>query len=346
MSRPTLPKNATSSKLLLGTVLVLLSAVFLAMQNVISRLFFVPSSLFGYFQMGGWLTSQFSNIVMLLSLRMGLMAVLLAIAAPRLYPNTFGAIGRLTRHTQLLGYAVGSGTCLFVGLTALYFSLSQVVAGVAIATFFIYPAITLLLAWHFLQQRPRIYQLSLMLLIFCGVVLTAFGTTTTTAIPSNPTLGILSGLVAGLSFGVYGIFAEIVLQPSKVQSKQQRQSSQTLHPVPFSLVTFVIVSALGSVSLLFMPAIEVAASAWKSVLLTTLFSALITVTAYVLNNFGIQLIGASLTALISASAPALTALFAWVALQESLRSQQILGVAIVTAGVAALSIKSKTKRSD
>ena len=89
-----------------------------------------------------------------------------------------------------------------------------------------------------------------------------------------------------------------------------------------------------------MPPVQVSTSAWQPILITTLFSALITVTAYVLNNFGIRLIGASLTALISATTPALTALFAWFTLQESLQLQQIVGVALVTAGVAVLSLKT------
>ncbi|MEL7495338.1 MAG: DMT family transporter [Cyanobacteria bacterium J06554_11] len=344
MSRHNAPNNPLSSKILLGIVLVLLSAVFLALQNVISRLFFVPSDLFGHIRMGGWLSSQFSNIIMLLAMRMALMAVMLAIVAPRLHRQTFSNIRQLTKDLRLLCYVVGSGACLSVGLTALYFSLSQVVAGVAIATFFIYPAITLLLAWYFLRQRPQAYQLCLTLVIFFGVILTTQGAAADTTVPSNPTLGILGGLIAGLSFGIYGIFAELVLQPSTSNSNRAQNHRQPLHPVPFSLVTFVVVSTLGGVSLLFMPAIEVAAIAWPPILLVTILSAFITVIAYVLNNSGIRLIGASLTALISASAPALTALFAWFALQESLQSQQMLGIALVTAGVATLSIKTKQQR--
>ncbi|MEL6472090.1 MAG: DMT family transporter [Cyanobacteria bacterium J06623_4] len=344
MSRSNTPNNSSSSRVLLGIVLVLLSAVFLALQNVISRLFFVPSDLFGHIRMGGWLTSQFSNIIMLLSARMALMAVMLASVAPQMHANTFSDIRQLTKNLRLLYYVVGSGACLFVGLTALYFSLSQVVAGVAIATFFIYPAITLFLAWHYLQQRPRAYQLWLTLVIFFGVALTTQGTAAETTILTNPTLGILSGLIAGLSFGIYGIFAELVLQPAKTNSNRRQTHRQPLHPVSFSLITFIVVSTLGGVSLLFMPATEVAAIAWLPVLLVTLLSALITVIAYVLNNSGIRLIGASLTALISASAPALTALFAWFALKESLQPQQMLGIAFVTAGVATLSIKTKQQR--
>ena len=190
---------------------------------------------------------------------MALMAGLLASAEPRLYPGTYSAIWKLTQDSQRLGCVVGSGVCLFVGLIALYFSLSQVVAGVAIALFFIYPAITLLLAWKFLKQRPRAYQLGFMVVIFLGVMLTTQGEGTDAAALSSSVLGILSALLAGLSFGIYGIFAEIVLQPAKSAQRQQQYHRQALHPVPFSLATFGIVSTLGGISLLFMPSIDVRA---------------------------------------------------------------------------------------
>ncbi|MEM6452570.1 MAG: DMT family transporter [Cyanobacteria bacterium P01_D01_bin.105] len=305
----------------------------MATQNVISRVFFVPSSVFGLFTLGDWLSPSLSNIEMLLSMRMGLMALLLAVVAPRLYRNTFGAIGQLRQTPRLLRYVVGSGVCLFVGLTALYLSLSQVAAGIAIATFFIYPAVTVLLAWRFLQQPPQRYQLALMLFILFGVVLTTLGSAAAATPAANPMLGVSSGLIAGLNFGLYGIFAEIALQSHPTRSD--------LHPVPFSLITFIIVSVLAAFSLFLMPPIEVAPTDWRAISLMTLLSASVTVIAYVLNNSGIRLIGASLTALISASAPALTALFAWVALQEALQFQQILGIGVVTLGVAALSLKAK-----
>lgn len=330
------PLHKDPSKVLLGIAFVFLSAIGLATQNVVSRLFFVSGSLFGHVTLGGWLPSQLSNIVMLLALRMAGMALLLISASLGLYPNTFATIRQLTKTPKILGFVGGSGLCLFVALVLLYFSLSQVAAGIAIAAFFIYPAITVLLAWRFLHQRPRPYQLGLMLIISFGVVLTTLGAATVSGPTVDPTLGILSGLVAGLSFGLYGIFAEIAFQ--------SQPSCRPLHPVPFSLITFVIVSGLATLSLFFMPPVEVPPMAWQPVLSMTLFSALITVIAYVLSNFGILYIGASLTALISASAPALTALFAWLALQEALHVQQILGVGLVTLGVATLSLKSSRKQ--
>ena len=333
MSRPPNTANQDPSKIVVGIVLVLLSAVGLATQNVISRLFFVPGSLFSYFTLGGWVDPQVSNIVMLLAIRMAVMALLLSAASPFLYSRTFSAIQQLTKDFKLLGYTIGSGLCLFFGLTSLYFALSQIAAGIAIAAFFIYPAITVLLAWRFLQQRPQSYQLSLMAVIFLGVALTTLGAASQTTASGNSSSGIICALLAGLSFGLYGIFSELALQ-----------SNSSLHPVPFSLVTFIVVSSASSLSLLVLPSVNVAPTQWHPVLVMTAVSALITVIAYVLNNFGIRYIGASLTALISGSTPALTALLAWVSLQEALQFQQMLGVGLVTVGVAALSLKAKQQK--
>lgn len=320
----------------LGIVLVLLSAVGLAAQNVVSRVFFVPSQIFGRVSFGGFITSELSNVIMLLAIRMAMMAVLLMMVVPWLHPDTFTALKRLPRSPKVFSAAIGSAVCIFCGLTFLYTALGQIAAGVAIAAFFIYPAITVLLARVFFNQKLHPYQLTLMVVIFIGVVLTNTSTTpaastdiTSTVLGIKP--GLWAGLGAGLCFGLYGIFAELCLQ----------DQSSPLHPVPFSLFTFISVSSLATTSLLIVPSVSVRPSTWSLILTVTLFSAILTLIAYVLNNFGIRYIGASLTALISASAPALTALFAWFALHESLQPQQNAGVALVTIGVAILSLRAK-----
>ena len=316
---------------LLGIGLVLLSALGLSVQNVVLRLFFTPSRLFGQIPFGGFVTPQLSNVVLLLALRMAIMALLLVVLTPWLYPSTFTVLRALPTTPKLLGAVTASGVCLFFGLILLYTALGQVATGVAIAIFFIYPAITILLAWQFFKQSPRPYQLWLMVVIFIGVVLTTL--TTSSELTSNPILGGICACGAGLSFGLYGIVAELSLKA--------QPSHPGLHPVPFSLYTFILVATLASLTLLVNQQITIAPAAWPPVLGMTLFSATLTLIAYVLNNSGIGLIGASLTALLSASAPALTALFAWWSLQEALQQQQIAGIGLVTVGVSILSFKSR-----
>ncbi|MEO0396648.1 MAG: DMT family transporter [Leptolyngbyaceae cyanobacterium] len=316
---------------LLGIGLVLLSALGLSVQNVVLRLFFTSSRLFGQIPFGGFVTPQLSNVVLLLALRMAIMALLLVGLIPWLYPSTFTVLRALPTVPRLWGAVTASGVCLFLGLTLLYTALSQIAAGVAIAIFFVYPAITILLAWQLFKQSPHPYQLWLMGIISLGVVLTTL--TSSSELASNPVLGSVCALGAGLSFGFYGIVAELSLKA--------QPGHPGLHPVPFSLYTFVVVATLASVMLLVHQQITIAPTAWPPVLAMTMFSATLTLIAYVLNNFGIGLIGASLTALLSASAPALTALFAWGILQEALQEQQIIGIGLVTVGVALLSLKSR-----
>ena len=99
-------------------------------------------------------------------------------------------------------------------------------------------------------------------------------------------------------------------------------------------------AVLGSLTLLLLQEITIAPEVWISVIAMTGISAILTLIAYVLNNFGIGFIGASLTALLTASTPAITTLFAWWSLQEALQQQQIIGIILVTLGVSMLSVKS------
>lgn len=323
-----------SSTKLMGIGLVLLSAPGLSLQNVVLRLFFTESHLFGQVTFGGFVTPHLSNVILLLAMRMAVMVLLLAGLTPWLYPGTFKVLRALPKTPRLLGAVMASGVCLFFGLILLYTALSQVAAGIAIATFFIYPALTVLLAWLFFQQTPRIYQLWLMIVICIGVVLTSL---TTSAEPTaNPLLGTICALGAGLGFGLYGIVAELSLKT--------QPSHAGLHPVPFSLCTFALVTVLSSVTLMFYQKTTIEPTVWFPVFGMTLLSATLTLVAYVLNNSGIGLIGASLTALLSASTPALTTVFAWWMLQETLQQQQIIGIGLVTAGVTMLSLKSRQNR--
>ncbi|ESA36957.1 dmt superfamily [Leptolyngbya sp. Heron Island J] len=319
------------SRQLLGIGLVLLSALALSVQNVILRLFFTPSLLWGQVSFGGFVTPQLSHVVVLLTMRMATMVLLLAGIAPWLYPSTFRVLRTLPTTPKLLGAVIASGGCLFLGLTLLYTALSQIATGIAISTFFVYPAITLLLAWYCFHHRPRPYQLWLMGVIFSGVVLTTLNSSG--AISANPILGGLSATGAGLSFGLYGIFAELSLQP--------QSGYAPIHPVPFSLCTFFVVAVAAGLTLLFSQQITITSTAWPFILLMTVLSASLTLIAYVLNNFGIHYIGAALTAMISASNPGLTTLFAWWVLQEALQTQQIAGIALITGGVATLSLRSR-----
>ncbi|MGD1809765.1 EamA family transporter, partial [Dapis sp. BLCC M126] len=54
-------------------------------------------------------------------------------------------------------------------------------------------------------------------------------------------------------------------------------------------------------------------------------------------NYGIKLIGATTAATIGATNPSLTAILAWLTIQETINGLQILGIVIVTVGILLLS---------
>ena len=107
------------------------------------------------------------------------------------------------------------------------------------ATYFIYPAITVLLAWKLLQQRPSIYQLALMGVILGGVFLLNWIPPSTGEIPgtSGTALGFLCALCASFGFGLYGIFSEIALPLSPPTARKKKSYEQILPKPSKNLVT-------------------------------------------------------------------------------------------------------------
>ncbi|MBE9080352.1 EamA family transporter, partial [Romeria aff. gracilis LEGE 07310] len=197
----------------IGIIFVLLGATALAIQNVVARLIFSPSQLFGQVPVGGFLDAAMGSILVLLLLRMAGMAMVLAAIAPRLYPATFSDLRQLPHLRRLFWQAIASGVCLFLALALTYLALSQAAAGIAIAIVFIYPAITMLMAWKVFGQRPPLHQRWLLLVILFGVLLTSLDPQDMTL--SNSALGIFAALGASLAFGGYNILSEVCLQPSQ-----------------------------------------------------------------------------------------------------------------------------------
>jgi drug/metabolite transporter (DMT)-like permease len=93
--------------------------------------------------------------------------------------------------------------------------------------------------------------------------------------------------------------------------------------------------------------VQVLPGTWGGLLLGGVILGLLTLGGYLLNNLAVQRVGAAWTAILSASGNALTALAAWILIQESLAGGQWLGIGLVTLGVTLLSVEqlSKPRRS-
>ncbi len=254
-------------------------------------------------------------------MRMALVVPLMAVIATRLYPSTWKELWQLKRveHRATLVRSLAGGTLMFLYLALLYVSVGLIPTGIALTLFFTYPVFTALLSWKFFATRPSLFQFSVMGLVLLGSFLTMPQTATITG--SQNTIGIVFGIASGLVYAIYTVNAQ--------------KSFETIHPVPFTWISFATTLVLSTASLLIWN-FHTAQLPWTALWIGGLLSAIATATGHILNNFGIRLIGATSAAMIGASNPALTVVLAWVAIQETLNSLQLLGVAIVTFSVALL----------
>ena len=307
---------------MLGFVIILFAYVCLSLQNVLIRVFFASSSIFGWFSLGGWLSPSTGHSLLILFIRAIFMLPLMMAIAPILYPQSAQDLKQLAsaHNYRLLLKILGSSCFLFLALALLFVAFSKVSAGIGTALFLIHPAITVLLAWQIFGERPTLLRFGVIITVFLGSFLVApsfIGA-------SDAWLGVYAGLAAGGAYAVQGILAQMCFAQ--------------IHPVPFTVVSFFTMLVLSGLSM-FLVDINVEPSAELPIWLAGFFCAVLTLIGQLLINFGIHLSNASLTSLIGASNPVLTALFAWLLIQEVLQGRQIAGILLVTLGVAALGIE-------
>ena len=307
---------------MLGFLIVLLSAAFFCLQNVIVRILFNQQPILGIFQTGGFVTPTLENSFLLMFMRMLLVVPLMAFLAPKLYPPTWKNLKQLQDLAQrkLLLQSVGCGVLMFLYLALLYISIGMIPTGIALTLFFTYPVFTALFSWRLFGDRPTLLRWSVMILVVLGSSLTMPHTSVTT--DSNSLIGSIAGVASGITYALYTVIAQ--------------KCFEKLHPVPFTWISFATTLVLAGVSLLLWNVTD-AQLPWLPLWIGGLLSAIVTLTGHLMNNYGIRLIGATSASMVAASNPALTVVLAWLVIQETLDIRQILGVIIVTLSVALLS---------
>jgi drug/metabolite transporter (DMT)-like permease len=327
---------------MLGVFIILASAFFLATQNVALKIIVSRQDFLGIFPLGGWVIPTPEHSLLLLQLRMLLTVPLMLVLTPQLHPEATSELKHLlnqqslTRdqtHRRYFFRILAANVCVFAALTLVYFAISTLTTGVAVTIFFLHPAITVLYAWWFLGERARHRQLILMGMVLVGITLT------TPAVDGSLTLndwlpGVVAAIAAAFIYAGYSLLTQTCLQATNV--------SPRLHPVTFSLVQFIVMLTLASLGLLVVQ-IQVPQQFWLMVLGMSLVSAIAAMVAYILNNIGIQLIGAARTSLISSMTPILTTLLAALFIQETISVRQLMGISLVTLGIAALNWPSAAK---
>ncbi|GAB4240913.1 MAG: hypothetical protein Kow00121_67220 [Elainellaceae cyanobacterium] len=312
---------------MVGIVIVLISAAFFAAQNVIVRVLFQESLILGTFSLGGFINPDINNSLLLLGMRTLLMVGLMAISFPSVYQPIWSDIRQLGNNFALSLRILGSGACFFFTLMLVYVAIGNIPTGIAIALFFIYPAITVFLAWGILGDRPTALRLIVMLVILIGVFLV--NPISDFQLPTNLLLGVIASLTGGISYAIYSILAQRCLTE--------------IHPIPYSFMVFWVILLLTGISLLWLSP-HVRSESWVFLWMGSLISAVITLVGHVLNNVGIRFVGAVTSSLASGMAPVFTTLLAWLMLEETLQSQQAIGIGLVSLGVAALGLARTQKQ--
>ncbi|MBD2135622.1 EamA family transporter [Sphaerospermopsis sp. FACHB-1094] len=337
------PSSPNSSSVQIGFLLVVLSTVMSSLYNVVVKaLFYQGSDLLGNFQTQQLMSPTLGNIFLILMLRLLVVVPLMLLLAPILHPPVWqdlqslfdsvsrNAAAKKTNTKQVLLLSVVSGGFLFLSQVLIYIAIGQVTTGVAIALFFIYPMITVLLAWFLFRERPGLLSFSAISSIFCGQLL-ILGSYSTGI--NNTSLGIISGIMSGIAFSVYVILT--------------RLSAPKLHPVSFALINFATMLLFSFVCLLVpLPSdwsLAIRSSNLLEVILSAFMLGVLTLCGYLFNNFGIRKLGGQRSAIIGAVVPVFTVIFAGLMIQEKLDILQILGVLLVTGGAVAISWEKMQK---
>jgi len=332
------PPTATAkapSQMQAGLVLALSSAVVLSLFNVCLRILIKsrnPRVIFGLFEVPGVVTPGFGNSLLILLMRLIVVMALMPILATFLYPSVWKDIRRLFQSGDraLWGKVLGSAFFLFLSQVLIYLAIGNIPAGIAITIFFIYPIVTVLGSWILFGARPSTIGFLAMFGITLGLILAGLPSFSAAA-PGGGNVGV--GVAAALGAGI--MFAGYVLLTQMAAGK--------LHPIPFSLVNFAAIFVFSALSL-WVPlsenlAPQIDQNVWPGLIMGGVVLGVLTLFSYLLNNFAIRFAGAALASVIGTLGPALTGLFGFVIINEKLQPVTILGMAVVTLSVAAMSVE-------
>jgi drug/metabolite transporter (DMT)-like permease len=313
-----------------GFVLILLSTIALSLHNVVVGIIGNPSSIFGALNLGGYIQlNSLGNSLWILWVRMLIVLPLIAALATRFYPPAWKAIKSffVSGNRQLQFSVVSSGFFLFLSQILIYIAIAQVGPGVAVTILFMYPIVVVPLAWLLFSDRPTPLRWTVMFAILLGVILTAFPKLAATTNVSW--LGVSCAVISGTCFALYLLFMQISFRCK-------------LHPVPVSVIQFFTIFVLTSFSLLLPLGPRVLPDGQLGFIVGGIVLGTLTFLGYLLNNFGVGLIGPARAAIVASSGPVLTALLAFFITpspRTALQGVQWLGIIIVTVSVVALSFE-------
>lgn len=337
---PPAPAKQPASQVQVGLLLALISAVVLSLFNVSLKIILkakAPRMIFGLFEVQGVVSPGFGNSLLILLIRLIVVMALMPILATFLYPSVWKDLRRFIDNgdRDLWTKVLGSAFFLFLSQVLIYIAIGNIPTGVAITIFFIYPIVTVLASWGLFGDRPTALRILAMCVISGGLLLAAVPSFGQKAI-GDVGLGVAAAVGAGVTFAGYVLLTQM--------------AAGKLHPIPFSLVNFAAIFVFSAVSLILLPlgidmglptnlAVFVDPNVWSGLIFGGFLLGVLTLFSYLLNNFAIRFAGAALASVIGTLGPALTALFALVIINEKIPFIQVSGLALVTLGVAGMSLE-------
>ncbi|HEU0025223.1 MAG TPA: DMT family transporter [Thermoleophilaceae bacterium] len=233
--------------------------------------------------------------------------------------------GPRTGRDRLL--ALGAGVLFAADLTFWHHSIEAVGAGLATVLANVQVVLVGLLAWAVLGERPESRALASIPIVFAGVVLIS-GVVGAGAYGEDPALGALYGMLTGLS---YALFLLILRQGNS----DWRRPAGPLFDATLSGAVFSVLGGFAVGDLDLVPDLE--AQAW--LVLLALSSQVL---GWLLISVSLPRLPAVLTSILLMLQPVGAVFLAAVLLSEAPSAIQLLGVAVVIAGVAVATIRPRS----
>lgn len=337
--RPAKP-NQTATAFQKGLLFIILSTLALSFHNVLVGIIGYGGQILGQFPVEGIFPLNIPNSLMLLWLRMLVVLPLMGLLAAKIYPNVWADVRKFLsqQDKRPLFQVMASGGFLFMSQVLIYKAISEIGPGVAVTLLFMYPLITVPLAWFLFGDRPTPLRGLVMFAITIGIVLTALPRINSDlAVGTVSPWGVFAGLLSSGAFALYLVSMQI--------------SFRKLHPVPVTLIQFTTIFLLTSLILIggsFFGLETAAPSSYAGLYLAGILLGGLTLLGYLFNNFGVRLMGAAQASIVASSGPVLTAVLAYIIIpgdKSTLQFIQWVGVILVTLGVLALSLERLNKKS-
>jgi len=322
-----------------GLICIIFSTLALSVHNVLVGIIGYGGDIFGRFPVAEIFPLNILNSLLLLWLRMLIVLPLMALLASKLYPNLWRDIRQFlaAEDKRPVFQVVASGGFLFMSQVLIYKAISEIGPGVAVTLLFMYPLITVPLAWFLFGDRPTSLRGVVMVAITMGIILTALP-------------GIASDLAGGGAVSPWGVIAGLLSSAAfALYLVSMQLSFRKLHPVPVSLVQFTTIFVLASCILIVGSffGLEIGQPSSQSGLyMGGILLGVLTLLGYLFNNYGVRLMGAAQASIVASSGPVLTAIMAFLITpgeKSSLQAIQWIGVILVTVGVLALSLERLKK---